>query len=109
MLPPVARLRFTLNTIWMAHSVIVMIKGVTPSEVMSATRRAVGRISFTRNRNRLFLVKKKTIMHTQDSSWDRIVARLEPRTPMPRVKINSGSSAMLVTAPMSTEPMARNE
>ena len=48
-------------------------------------------------------------MQTQDSIWDRTVARLEPSTPISRTKMKMGSRAMLATAPTRTVPMASKE
>ena len=75
MLPPVERFRFILNTICIAHSVIVMTNGVKPREIMSKVLFQVGSIFLARNLKRLFFEKKNAIMQTHDTSCESIVAR----------------------------------
>ena len=57
MSPPVERFRLMLKTIWMAHSVRVMMKGVKPRERMLRIRWERRTMSRRRKRNRLFLEK----------------------------------------------------
>ena len=49
---------------------------------------------------------KKPTTHTALTAWDKMVARAAPFTPMRNTKMNSGSSRIFSTAPMSTEHMA---
>lgn len=109
LLPPVARLRLMLNTICMAHSVMVITKGVNPRDTMSIILSIFNLMSSTRKWNRLFSVKKNNIIHTQEQNCEITVARLEPLTPILRVNMNIGSRTIFITAPRSTEPMAIKE
>ena len=52
-----------------------------------------------------FPTRKRTT-HTADTAWAMTVARAAPCTPMPKPKMNTGSSTMLMTAPMITVAMA---
>ena len=46
------------------------------------------------------------MMQTHEHICESIVASPEPPTPILKVKINSGSSAIFITAPRSTEHIA---
>ena len=82
---------------------------MTPRDRILASLARESRISRTRKRNRLVRVKKNATTHRQEQSWEMTVARLEPRTPMPRVNISSGSSAILISTPTRIDPMAIRE
>ena len=56
-----------------------------------------------------FFPKKNSTTHTQEVVWDSTVARLDPATPISRVKIKMGSRMMFSTAPSSTEAIAMTE
>ena len=45
----------------------------------------------------------------QEQSCEMTVARLEPLTPIPSANMNIGSSAIFITAPSRTEPIATSE
>ena len=64
-------------------------------------RRRVSRFK----RSRVFSPVRKCRTQAQESPWERTVARVAPRTPIPRAKMKRGSKRMLATAPMSTVRM----
>ncbi len=99
-------LRLILNTICMAHSVMVMTNGVKPSENMLIMRLGCKRISLNENLNMLFLLKKNAIIHRNDIDCETTVARLAPLTPIFNTNIKSGSRAMFIIAPISIENIA---
>ncbi len=101
--------KLILNTIWMAHSVSVITKGVKPSDTMSMILAGTSRISPPAKRNRLFPEKKKHKIQTQEQSCESTVARPEPATESPIPKIKTGSSRIFMIAPSSTELMAIKE
>ena len=83
-----------------------MMKGEMPS---ASTERMIPLWGFMYLRSRGSeargeLRKRSTQMALQ--ACDRMVASAAPFTPMPKVKMNSGSSRMFSMAPMSTEYMA---
>ena len=100
--PPVLMCRLTLNTICTALSVAVMINGESPRATTDSMIFAFGRISRSRKRNTELLRKKNPKAHTAPAACEIIVASAAPRTPMPNANMNSGSSAILSTAPTST-------
>ena len=53
-------------------------------------------------------VKKRSI-HIIDTHCDMMVANAAPLTPMPNVNMNSGSSAMFITAPITTVSILSRE
>ena len=51
------------------------------------------------------LPKRKRITKAALAAWEITVAMAAPRTPMPRAKMNTGSSTMFSAAPSITEAM----
>ena len=93
----------------MAHSVMVITNGEKPSDRMENTRFKLKLMSLNLRRNAFFGENTKIAIHTNDIACDKIVASAAPFTPIPNAKINSGSSAMLATAPISTDNIAVTE
>ena len=93
----------------MAHSVKVIINGVNPSDSIPAILLMSGFIHFNLNLKILFFEKKKAIIQMKDRLCESTVARLAPFTPISKTNIKRGSSAMLTTAPISTENIAVSE
>ena len=86
----------------MTLSLACMMNAAVPRATQGRISRGrMGRAAFS-SRSRVFFPRRKEITHTQEMPWDSTVARAAPRTPMSRTKMNSGSSRMLATAPMST-------
>ena len=84
-------------------SLACMTNRALPSARQGRMTLACRRRLHRRIRIKVFLPSKKDSTHRQDSPWDSTVASAAPCTPMWKPKINSGSSAVLATAPMSTE------
>ena len=86
-------------------SVDCMTKGATPSPTQGMRRdRRMRRFSFF-SLSTVFFPHRNHTAHTALSAWDRMVARAAPATPMSNRKMNTGSSTMLVTAPITTVSM----
>jgi len=82
-----------------------MIKAALPSAMHGSTSlKLQNRVSFF-SRSSVFLPVRKRSTQAQETLCEITVASAAPRTPICRPKMNSGSSAMLITAPMSTVHM----
>ena len=86
----------------MTLSLACITKLAAPSATQGSTSFAPGKRFSARSVSIVFLPRRKASTHTQDRHWDITVASAAPRTPMPRAKMNTGSSTIFVTAPMST-------
>ena len=80
--------------------------GEKPNESIPVIRRHSGFISLKRRAKVLLPKKKKSIIHKKDINWEITVARLAPTTPILNTKMNRGSNAILITAPIKTENIA---
>ena len=72
-----------MNTIWMALSVTVMMKGERPSSRILPTMRGEGKNRRGSSLNADFLRKKKLTAHTAETPCERMVASAAPFTPIP--------------------------
>ena len=86
----------------MRLSVDCITKGDRPSAMHGSTICARTRRFPFRRRQRVFFPVRNIITHSADTACDSTVASAAPRTPRPSAKMNSGSSAVLRSAPMST-------
>ena len=86
-------------------SVDCMMKGETPRASTGARTRKSRRMNRFWRRSLVRLPMRKAITHTADTAWAMMVARAAPCTPMPKPKMNTGSSTMFTTAPISTVAM----
>ncbi|CCY64343.1 unknown [Prevotella sp. CAG:1124] len=100
------RLRPVLSTKPTRLSVLAMIKGDTPRATIGTITLRSGRTYLHSIRKEARLEVRKRSTHTALHAWDMTVATAAPLTPMPNANMNRGSSAMLSTAPISTEYIA---
>ena len=89
----------------MRLSVDCMMKGDTPRASTGASTLQLGRRYCRWRRSLVRFPSRNHTTHTADTPWAVMVARAAPFTPMPKPKMNTGSSTMLITAPMSTVAM----
>lgn len=86
-----------------------MTNGVNPRDRMLTVLSKKAPAPHIPKRKTLVRVKKNVTTHMHEQNCEITVARLEPRTPIPKVKIKIGSSTIFTTAPSRTEPIAINE
>ena len=108
-LSPPNREREELKEMFTRLSVDCMIKGETPmASTGSSTAGCIPRCRAWR-RSRVRLPSRKVSTHTAETPWAMTVARAAPFTPMPKPKMNTGSSTMFTPAPTSTVAMEKVE
>ena len=96
--PPKAR-AWLLKQMCNTPSDRLMKKGAEPSVTISLSTGRRGRRFLRRIFRFVRLPKMNHSTHAKDANWLMTVASAAPRTPMPRVKMNSGLSAMFSAAP----------
>ena len=57
---------------------------------------------FKHRRRTLFFPHKKKITHAHETACEITVARAAPFTPIPNLKMNTGSRTVFISAPIST-------
>ena len=89
----------------MTLSLACMIKDAAPSAMHGRKNFGRRRIFSFLSRSSVFFPRRNAHTQTHDTPCERMVAKAAPRTPMWNTKMNSGSSTMLQTAPISTVSM----
>ena len=87
-------------------SVDCMMKGAMPRAAMLPITLGSSPMFFRRMRRPDLPEHRKPTTQQALTPWEIMVARAAPLTPIWKPKINTGSSRMFSTAPMSTEHMA---
>ena len=104
MSPNAARPEFITNPIRL--SVEPMTKGETPSARIRLMTAPSGFIVFRFTASIAPGDRRTFRIHSELTPCERTVAIAAPLTPIPNVKMNSGSSAILMQAPIRTETIA---
>ena len=91
-----------LKHIEITLSLACMTNTESPSAMHGGMSRRPGSRVLFLNRSTVFSPRRNDSTHTQDTACEMTVATAAPLTPILRAKMNTGSSAMFKTAPMST-------